>query len=781
MIRSRFTAYIARCGLLLVFTSGTRTLAAPSDAAREFTDTLPERAVVVTAPGSGAVEALRGLSVPVGRGSAAAEGTRAWVLSAAEAFGLDPADDGLVVDRVEPLALGRTRVTLRQTWRGIPVSGADARAVVSPQGELHAISSTLGSVAPDAARADVSRERALAVAADAARATLSRHSGSAQLVIRRVAGADRLAWEVALERDSGLPVRVWVSATQGDVLEPDEGVARAVGLAYPTDPRQAVTEVALERLLPAEGLASRALAIEDQQGPKVSPIGPGDYRFPPAEPAFDQVNAYWHADRFVNDFLASLGYAGPPESLIVRVHSPLEPNVAVTSGRFVHLGRAIAGFTQDAARCHDIIYHEIVHAVLYGKDVQPGGVRREASALHEALADYFAAAITHDPAIGEWVYLLFPQGGTRVDMPVDPWNAAHYDQVSFASAPTGSAWANGMILSSTLWDLRSTLGATCDSLVLEAMDLLPSVPTWGHFANALLQADSEWHGGWNGAAITTALLRRGIRGVAVADFSGPTQLDPGVVGEFRAEPCCGEVVGGYRWRTQVICRGVPCGEWQWLGEGRVLRASFADETMLELQVSSPWGDTLRKARRIALGAPRLSIEGPSRVLQHSRASWRARTVATAPSDLTWERAWRRPNSFFVVLGRDAVQSLDVDTSCVLRVTLRDGLGRRTEQLLSVETFRDRPPPSMASAFRVTVVMPPGARFGEVRYELRSIDPLRIELLDVTGRLLEVLADGPAKVGERVLRFRTADLASGVYLLRVRQGPDVAVRRFAVVH
>jgi hypothetical protein len=157
---------------------------------------------------------------------------------------------------------------------------------------------------------------------------LSLHSGSAQLVIRRVAGADRLAWEVSLERESGLPVRVWVGAALGDVLEVDEGVARAVGLAYPTDPRVAVAEVVLERLLPAEGLASRALAIEDQTGPKVSPIAPGDYRLPPEDPGFDQVNAYWHADRFVKGFLGALGYAGPPESLIVRVRSPLEPNVA---------------------------------------------------------------------------------------------------------------------------------------------------------------------------------------------------------------------------------------------------------------------------------------------------------------------------------------------------------------------------------------------------------------------------------------------------------------------
>jgi len=780
MIRSRLTACVTRWGLVLAFASGSRALAAPGDAVREFADALPAGAVVVTAPGSGAIEALRGLSVPVGQGALAAEGARAWVLSAATAFGLDLADDDLVVDPVERLAAGRTRVTLRQTWRGIPVSGAAARAVVSPQGELRAIASTLGSVVPDAARPSVSRERALAVAADAMGSTLSRHSGSAQLVIRRVAGADRLAWEVTLERAGGLPVRAWVSAAQGSVLELDLGVARAVGLAYPTDPREAVAEVVLERLLPAEGLASHALAIEDQLGPKVSPIAPGDYRLPPEDPGFDQVNAYWHADRFLNGFMAGLGYAGPPESLIVRVNSPLEPNVAITSGRFIHLGRAIAGFTQDAARCHDLIYHEIVHAILYAKDVQPGGQRREASALHEALADYFAAALTGDPAIGEWIYLQFPQGGTRLDMPADPWNAAHYDQLAFAAAPTSSAWANGMILSSTLWDLRSALGTTCDSLVLEAMDFLPPVPTWGHLANALLQSDSEFHGGRNGLAITTALIRRGIRGVAVADFSGPTQLEPGVVGEFRAEPCCGEVVGRYQWRSRIVCRNVPCGEWRWLGEERTLRASFSDETLLELQVVSPWGDTLRRTRRIALGAPQLVVEGPVRVLQHSRATWRARVVAAAPSDITWERAWRRPNSIFFVIGRDAEQSFDADTSCVLRVTLRDGLQRRTEQVISVETFRDNPPPLAPVSFRVAVVTGAGARTGEVRYELRGSAELRIEVLDVTGRLRKVVAAGPAEAGKYVVVFPTAEFESGLYLLRVRHGSDQAVRRFAVV-
>jgi len=780
MIRSRLSGCLA--GLALSFALA-RVVSAvpPPQVAEAFADALPPGAIVVSSPASGAVvEALRGLRVHVGRGAEGAAGTRAWIRSVGAAFGLDLTTDDVVVDGVESLAAGRTRVTLRQTWRGIPVSGGDARAMLSADGELRAIASTLSAVSPDAIEPRVGREHALAVAATAVGADLSRQAGSARLVIRRLAGVDRLVWEVSLERADGAPVRVWVSALEGRVLELDPGVARATGLAYATDPRGAFAEVQLERLLPAEGLASHALAIEDQQGPKITPLAPGDYRYPPEDPGFDQVNAYWHADRFVNEYLGGLGYAGPRDSFIVRVHAPLEPNVALTSGRFVHLGRPIPGFTQDASRCHDLIYHELVHAVLYGEDVQPGGTRREAGAMHEALADYFAAAYTSDPAIGEWAYLLFPNGATRVDMPPDPWNFAHYDQVSFASAPTSSVWANSMILSSALWDLRAALGPTCDSLVLEAMDYLPTVPTWAHFANALLQADAELHGGRSSSAITGALLRRGIRGAAVADFSGPTQLQPGETGEFRAEPCCGEVLGRYQWQAQTVCRGTPCGEWRWLGEGRTLRVGFGDETLLELRVETPWGDTLRKSRRIALRAPSLQLQGPSRLVQRTRGSWSARVVAAAPARVTWERQWQRPNAFFLFIGDGADVSFDADTSFVLRVTLRDGLNRTVQRTLAVETFRDRALSDVREEFKAALSLRPGARWGEVRLQLVQDQRLRMEVLDVSGRAREVLVDGPATRGTRVLRFDASGFEPGVYLLRVRQGGDGTVLRFVVL-
>jgi hypothetical protein len=549
---------------------------------------------------------------------------------------------------------------------------------------------------------------------------------------------------------------------------------------YPTDPRGAFAEVELPRLAPAEGLASATLVIEDQAGPKVLPIAPGDYRHPPETPGFDQVNAYWHADRFLHDFLGALGYAGPPEPLVVRVHSPLEPNVGLTSGRFVHLGRAIPGFTHEASRSHDIIYHEIVHAVLYGKDVSPGGVRREAGALHEALSDYLTAAFTGDPALCEWAYLAFPSGATRVDMPADPWNMTYYDQVAYGAAPATSVWANSMILSSTLWELRGVIGPACDSLVLEAMDFLPSVPAFAHMANALLEADAEFHGGRFAEHITALLLRRGIRGAAVADFSGPTQLPPGQVGEFVAVPCCGGVLGRYTWRAQPICRGTTCGEVRELGEGRTLQVSFRDEVWLMLRVETPWGDTLHQQRRIALRSPSLDLSGPTRVTLHSRGTWTARAVASVPHTITWERQWAGPRAEFEPLGTGSEKSFAVETSCVLRVTLRDGQGRTVQRLLGVQTFADRPPPAVTGVFQASLALLDGARRAEVRYELVRDATLKLEVVDVTGRLRARLADAPAGRGAHVVGFDIAGLEPGIYLLRVRHGEDGKVLRFIVL-
>src|SRR5207247_2222772 len=149
-------------------------------------------------------------------------------------------------------------------------------------------------------------------------------------------------------------------------IELDAGVAPAVGYVYPTDPRAALEQRPLFRLIPNSGLRSRRVTIEDVNGPQAFGTGGGDFLYGAGRSELDQVNAYWHADRFLNEFLPELGYTGPADSVIVRVHAEENPGVAHTVGNIVYLGLGIATLARDAALADDIIYHELTHTVIYG-------------------------------------------------------------------------------------------------------------------------------------------------------------------------------------------------------------------------------------------------------------------------------------------------------------------------------------------------------------------------------------------------------------------------------
>jgi len=752
--------------------------AAPREdlAAARLAEALPAGAVLVRAP-DGRVEALRGLSLVLSASpGGAADEARDWLIAHGEAFGLGAPTDGLRLEHTETLPDGGRRLLFRQEREGVPLWGADARCVLSPRGALVSVCANFrppGAEVPDTSpRLPASRAAAVATAAGA---DLRDPHAEVRLWWRPGASGERLAWAVS----AGLAGRVWVDAADGTLLGVEDGVARAVGYAYPSDPRGPLAEVVLERLVPGSGLASRWVAVEDQSAGKVQPLAPDDYRYTPDQPGFDQVNAYWQADRFLYGALGALGYPGPPESLIVRVQVPLDPNVALTSGRLVLLGRAIPGATNDAARARDVIDHELVHAVLYGKGVQPGGPRREAGALHEALADYFAAAVTGDPAIGEWVYLAFPGGATRVDMPPDPWDMAHYDRVSFASAPVASVWANGMILSSALWDLRARLGTTADSLVLEALDDLPTLPTWAQFANAVLRADQDRRGAAHAGDIVWALGRRGIRGALVAGVSGPVALAPGDSGTFVASPCCDGVGGTFAWAVRGWCRGRPCSDWRPLGAMPAVRVAFDDDAELRLVATSPWGESDTTTRFVDVRSPSVFLEGPERVLVRAPSTWRARAAAVGPYVLQWERRDRVNGALYRFVGTGGEQTFTPDTDFDLRVTVVDGMLRRAQATLGVVTFRDTGQ-APERRFRLSQVLAAGATVAETRLELAGIGRLQVHVLDVQGRVRRQLADGPAGAGGHVLRWDPSGLEPGVYLLRVRHGAEGGVLRFAVV-
>ncbi len=745
-------------------------------------DGMPQ--TVTRDPASGALIALREASVLLaGARTEPAEALRAWVLEHAPAFGLTPVEDDIRVEQNELLVDGRHRIQLRQYWHGLPVEGADARGLVDADGRLRFLAANFRPELSAAIEPGILGEQAVRIAARAIGG--SPVAGGPELWLRPDEHSVALAWRVRLILADGREARSWVDAASGRLLVSDELCSDAVGLVYPSDPAGPLAEVTLPRLLPGSGLLSKAFAVVDELQPPAVPLGPGgDYRYPPTHPTFEQVNVYWHADRFLNEFMAGLGYAGPPDSLILRVNMALDPYVAITSGRYVSFGRPIPGFVGLVSRSQDIIYHELTHAVIFGMGVLATGNRREASALHEALADYFAAAYTGDPGIAQWLYLTFPTGATRLDQPADPWNYDHYDQVGFAGGGTGSQWGNGMILSSGLWDLRERIGASADSLVLESLTYLPSSPVWAQFANAMLQADVDHHGGRLQPEILRALLARKLRGVVEAVIEGPLTVLPGTPATFRARACCGStLLGRYQWRSRNWCRGRPCTGWQDMAEGLELQATFEEDTELQLTVLSPWSDTLVSTPFfVAVRPPQLDISGPRRIAQHGVGTWSARVAAVGPASLQWSRSYRVPVGapLRVVLGSSPAQTFAADTSCDLEVTLVDGLGRRVARPWVVETFRDQPPPNRTGRFLVAQRFDAGMRQAEVSLELTAGSGVSAIVYDVRGRERVRVWNGPLSSGVHLLRWDAGELESGVYYLRVLANPAGAVQRFAIV-
>lgn len=730
-----------------------------------------------------AILALGGMHMPLPASPMGpAVAMRDWLHDHGEAFGLDPVRDAVVVADEEVLPGGWRRVTLAQVHEGLPVLGADARAMIDPQGHLRSVQA--GFVRGDwpVASVRVTPETAMGV-------VRSRASDLESVTIHTAwVGADaehgpRLVWVVRGRRD-GRPSASWVSAVDASVAAVEEDVAHAAARFYPTDPNGALQDVTLHDLLPGPGLSSTRFRVEDNRVRPIVSLGLDDYRYPPTDSMFDQVNAFALTQRFLQDELRGrLGWAGPREAFVVRVNYPTSPYAALTSGRFVQLSGAIPGFVHEVARAADIVFHELTHAVLYDRGILSTGPNREAGALHEGLADYFAAVATNDVRIGEWLYPAFPQGATRVDQPLPQWSVANYDHVGYAGGDAASVWGNGMILSSALWDLRRSLGETADSLALESLEYLPSQPTWVMFGNALLQADRDHHGERNAVTIFQLLAARGWRGGVVASaFTGPLVANRGSAATFIAQPCCsGLYRGHYRWSVREWCRGAPCEAWRSVGEGDSLTLVLERDTEVGLRVTSVWGDTvLAEPHFVNVELPMLRVVGPTHVVLGTEGVWRAAVTAVGPYQVYWSRRESNAGAVEVPVGTGAELRLQLNAHATLRAELRDGRGRSAIQDIAVTVVADRPPTAFVSVLGLSHRTVSGSNMMESRVELPADARLQVRLFDVRGVLRRVVRDAWTVHGAHVLKWDGSDLGSGVYFLDARAQGERRVVRCVVV-
>jgi uncharacterized delta-60 repeat protein len=109
------------------------------------------------------------------------------------------------------------------------------------------------------------------------------------------------------------------------------------------------------------------------------------------------------------------------------------------------------------------------------------------------------------------------------------------------------------------------------------------------------------------------------------------------------------------------------------------------------------------------------------------------------------------------------------------------LGRRGIVFMAVEAgapVAAEPHPQPLASL-ATFPNPAGAR-ATVRVELDAPGEIRLELFDLLGRRVALLAEGPRQPGRLDIPLDAAPLAAGTYLLRLTTGHSTAVQRISIV-
>ncbi len=520
-----------------------------------------------------------------------------------------PDTDAFVATRVDH-ARGLWCVAVEQRWNALPVVGVDLKVTLDESGRVvFEAGSPQAGLRPSAG--PLLGARAVTTLAARAAARAADAPSACEPVISLRDGGARHAWRVTWsDLAPPRPRTLVLDAATGEVLAREGEPMPSVGLVYPRDGRDALQEVALPGLS-GDGtrlVGPRLDVLQAGLGQLTNPAG--DFRIVPTDPdttRFDDVAAWWRAQQFLA-WLWTRGYSGFPDTLHVRVHAPTAPTLANTVDNYVMLGEAFPGYTRDPAKGTDILVHETQHAVSWGFGLRHGGA--EVDALNEGLSDYMAAAMTNDPVIGEWEYVGFPGGATTVANDPAVYRYGRFNFVAYGAATAGTTWANGMIFSGALWDLRSAAGATADSLVLEALRMVNATPCFADFANATLAADTLLHGRRHVAEIHAAFGRREIVGTSDASLVGLGVVNGGQPATYSVTGGVLSTPSGTRWTVRHERSGVPVDSLVDVATGAAFTWSDTVDFVVVARVPTVWaGSRVSLLRRVVVSPTMATIVG----------------------------------------------------------------------------------------------------------------------------------------------------------------------------
>lgn len=279
---------------------------------------------------------------------------------------------------------------------------------------------------------------------------------------------------------------------------------------------------------------------------------------------FDDVNAYYHIDRYAHDYWVQTMGVNIDFQVDVVTHLLGDGAFADWKRNLVKLMVGVQ-FMRNAAKEDDILYHEYTHIVTGNLGLEVGIESDiETFALNEAYADYFAASFTNDPRIGEWMNRCPPRRECvgppddeemrRLDTDPTTWNWNNRnpaEQLKYGictrfneqDTKCKTSWLNfsdqyvwAMIWSGALWDVRTQLGPEItDQLVLTGILYAHGIRlTFEDALEGLILADQQLYNGQFKSLLLDTFAKRGIyrSGTQVGQETGEQPTGTALLGIY---------------------------------------------------------------------------------------------------------------------------------------------------------------------------------------------------------------------------------------------------------
>ncbi|MCS6838039.1 MAG: hypothetical protein NZ480_04255 [Bdellovibrionaceae bacterium] len=190
-------------------------------------------------------------------------------------------------------------------------------------------------------------------------------------------------------------------------------------------------------------IGGQQILVRSQSGipfnPKQLPL-----RFEKNDPRFDQVQVYYWLDRGLEVAKQFQIHLPVPIEIETFVGFPQNTNAAFTFKNQIRLGRGDGRVYQDLAHDPSIILHELGHVFAHFLAYLP--TEGQGGSINEGVADYFAAALTDSPLMGQRAYRLGPFR-RNIDQVV------RFDQLS------NRLYQDSLLVSSLMWEIHKKIGA----------------------------------------------------------------------------------------------------------------------------------------------------------------------------------------------------------------------------------------------------------------------------------------------------------------------------------